>query len=236
MPQPKPPPNNCVRCGVLFSAVKVMRRPSGNLQWVAYASGKTCSPACGRAWISENPERKRKISEAFTGERHWNWQGGKSRLHDYSNRGPGWAGIRAKIIERDGGKCRCCGIDRVECKARYGRDLDVDHIEPFHNFIRLSEANRPGNLMTLCASCHRKAEAKRTGVQAILPFGPRARTHKGYARGARVNTAKLTELDVRAMRRRAAAGESISTLAAEYGVDRSNAYLLVNRKIWKHVA
>lgn len=46
---------------------------------------------------------------------------------------------------------------------------------------------------------------------------------------------KLTADDVRAIRRRAAAGESRGDLAAAYGINRSNIRGIVVGKTWKHV-
>ena len=47
--------------------------------------------------------------------------------------------------------------------------------------------------------------------------------------------AKLTEDDVREIRRRAAAGEMYKDLAAEFGIARSGVSEMVNRKTWRHV-
>lgn len=230
----KPKPRPCVRCGAVFSPVKPIQRTKG-VQMIGHNAGKTCSAECAHAWISENEERKRKIGAAFTGERHPNWQGGKSRLNDISYRGRGWQKRRAKALKRDGWRCVDCGIGREECRARFGRDLDVDHVEPFHNFTNAAEANRLPNLRTRCASCHRIAEAKRTGVQMVLPFSPKRGAHRGYARGERINTAKLTELDVRTIRRRAAAGEKAAGIAADYPVSESYVHTVIGRRSWKHV-
>jgi hypothetical protein len=48
--------------------------------------------------------------------------------------------------------------------------------------------------------------------------------------------AKLTAEIVRSMRNRAAAGEKIKSLAAEFGVDNSTASVAIARKTWRHVA
>jgi len=56
-----------------------------------------------------------------------------------------WAVLRQAILERDGWKCRDCG-------AR-GR-LEVHHVKPVRTHPGL--AFLPGNLLSLCASCHTK--------------------------------------------------------------------------------
>ena len=47
--------------------------------------------------------------------------------------------------------------------------------------------------------------------------------------------AALTEAAVRAMRKRHAAGESIASLAAEFGVHDSTAHSAIHRNTWRHV-
>jgi 5-methylcytosine-specific restriction endonuclease McrA len=229
----KATPKNCLNCECLFTGLKWF--PSRG-KFASTNGNRTCSRVCHLEWIRRNPERKAKISAAFTGHRHPNWQGGKARLNSISRRGTGWQKQRRAALARDRFQCADCGVSEAECRERYGRGLDVDHIEPFHNFRNSQEANRLRNLVSRCASCHRKAEAKRTGVQMALPFGDsEKRRHKGYARGERVNTAKVTALDVMAIRARCAAGMSRHKLAKEYGLALTTVSHMVARKIWRHV-
>jgi len=74
--------------------------------------------------------------------------------------GPNWQEQRQRVLERDGHRCRTCGAT-----ARPGQGLHVHHIRPFREFGYVPgrnraylEANRPENLVTLCPSCHRRAE------------------------------------------------------------------------------
>jgi len=55
-----------------------------------------------------------------------------------------WEEIRIKILKRDNSKCRECGKPAK----------DVHHITPF----RISYDDREENLVTLCKSCHKKAD------------------------------------------------------------------------------
>ena len=56
-------------------------------------------------------------------------------------------GNRESTIEADDYKCRDCGINRDDHKAKYGQDLGVFHIDGDLN------NNDPSNLVTLCKSC-----------------------------------------------------------------------------------
>ena len=60
--------------------------------------------------------------------------------------------IRLAVRTRDGFRCQVCGA------AEGGREHDVHHKIPFKAFTSAIEANRLDNLITLCSSCHRKAE------------------------------------------------------------------------------
>jgi DEAD/DEAH box helicase domain-containing protein len=77
--------------------------------------------------------------------------------------GPNWAAQRDAARARDGYRCRQCGVPERE-----GRQHDVHHLTPFRTFDyrpganeRYVAANRLENLITLCPSCHRRAERGR---------------------------------------------------------------------------
>jgi DEAD/DEAH box helicase domain-containing protein len=74
--------------------------------------------------------------------------------------GPNWEAQRAAARARDGQRCRRCGAPERE-----GREHDVHHLTPFRIFGYVpgrndlyKVANRLDNLITLCSSCHRRAE------------------------------------------------------------------------------
>lgn len=54
----------------------------------------------------------------------------------------------------------------------------------------------------------------------------------GAARGEKSGSAKLTEVAVREIRRRRAAGEALKTIAADYGIHRVSVGEVANRKKW----
>jgi hypothetical protein len=228
----KASPKRCLNCDTLFTPIK--RNSLG--RWISYNDGKLCSASCQLAWVSNNEARKRKISEAFTGDKHPNWQGGKAQLNNISHRGPNWLKQREAALKRYGRSCVDCGMTEAQCLAAYSRGLDIDHEVPFHNFGDYRKANRVSNLRPRCASCHKVAESKRTLVQMVLPMQDNhKRMHKGYARGEKVNTARLSATDVLAIRRRAGAGEQKTALAREFGVSKSAIGYAVAGKTWRHL-
>lgn len=221
----KAKPTTCKNCKCQFTGLKFMRG-----KFISVNDATICSRACYIAWLSNNKERKRKISAAFSGDKHPNWKGG---FVHRDSRGPGWRKLAARIRKRDGNKCLSCGVGNDECLERYGRILDVDHKTPFHNFTRLKDANNPSNLQTLCASCHRISEAKRTGVQMSLPIGQFR--SKEYTLGEDHPQAKATEADVIEIRRRHEAGETIVSIARDFAFARHTVGNIARRRSWTHV-
>lgn len=148
---------HCISCGVWFSSLK-WNSTIGRL--VADNFRKTCSDKCFSDSIKNNQDRKDKISKAFVGSNHPNWQGGSS----YGNRGfrgISWRKVRLEAIQRDNFKCVHCGIGRDEHFKKYGCDFNVNHIKPFFQFGgNTTLANKLSNLETLCKSCHTKADWK----------------------------------------------------------------------------
>ena len=103
-----------------------------------------CSDKCQYAWLSE----------AFTGEGHPNWEGGTE-----ANYGRGWNRVRRRALERDDHECVICGTGREEL----GRNPDVHHVVPVRAFVEApatteADAHYLENVVSLCPSCHRKAE------------------------------------------------------------------------------
>lgn len=90
---------------------------------------------------------------ALSGPEHPAWKGGVSFPY-----GKEWREKRSRAIERDDGECRACGISQETHREQEGRGLDVHHIRPARLFDEDEEANRLGNLVTLCRSCHTRWE------------------------------------------------------------------------------
>ncbi len=83
--------------------------------------------------------------------------------------GPNWPAQRDAARARDGYVCRNCGAPERE-----NRQHDVHHITPFRTFGYVPGvndfyqlANRLENLLTLCATCHRRVERTR-GARGAL--------------------------------------------------------------------
>jgi DEAD/DEAH box helicase domain-containing protein len=67
--------------------------------------------------------------------------------------GKDWERIRQAIRRRDKFICQSCG------KVETTQEFHVHHRIPFRQFTRPEEANRFENLVTLCPTCHMKAES-----------------------------------------------------------------------------
>lgn len=148
----KAKPKNCVNCKCLFTSIKL--NVDGRL--ISNSAGKTCSSKCHIEWIKNNQARKDKISFAFSGSRHPNWQGGS---HYMASRGNGWKKLRKQILERDDYKCVKCGMTEMQSNEVYSCGLHINHIKPFHQFGGKTKlANRHSNLESLCTSCHTKTD------------------------------------------------------------------------------
>lgn len=89
-------------------------------------------------------------SENFVGENHPCWQGGTNDHQDY---GENWQDRRQETLEDDCYTCQSCGDDSEQVSI-----LHVHHVIPYEAFEEDALAHRDENLVTLCASCHRKWE------------------------------------------------------------------------------
>lgn len=98
-------------------------------------------------WLTLSEELVAGLSDAAS----WIGEGSFSR-------GPDWPQQRHSVLERDGYACRWCGA-----KARPGQGLHVHHLRPYSTYGQGDDspwqtANDLSNLVTLCPSCHRRAE------------------------------------------------------------------------------
>ena len=145
--------SKCAICSCEFSAISL--RSGGGY---ARVERVTCSPMCFSEFMKTNEDRKKKISEAFTGENHPMWRGGVSSFPQ--RRGAMWGKKREEVFSIKGDRCELCGISRDESRIKYGCDLHIDHITPWHEFNNEDDANSISNLRPLCISCHGKDGAK----------------------------------------------------------------------------
>lgn len=84
----------------------------------------------------------------------------------------GWDRTREVVLERDDHSCAQCGISREEHKQCTGRDLDIHHILKQRLFDEEKDADVPGNLISLCRSCHGEIECM--SPYGIFHFQPEA--------------------------------------------------------------
>ncbi|MFN2415740.1 MAG: HNH endonuclease [Pyrinomonadaceae bacterium] len=95
-----------------------------------------CGRACFAAW---------RTSSEWTGENNPAWLGGHTQY-----RGENWNRQRKAARKRDNDTCQHCGTVKA--------NLPVHHKRPFYLFDNYREANRLTNLVSLCPSCHTKAD------------------------------------------------------------------------------
>jgi DEAD/DEAH box helicase domain-containing protein len=72
--------------------------------------------------------------------------------NDPNDYGPNWQQQRERARARDNYRCQGCGA------PEQGREHHVHHRIPFRAFATLELANQLQNLVTLCSTCHRRAE------------------------------------------------------------------------------
>lgn len=85
-------------------------------------------------------------------------------LNDKNDYGPNWQKQRDLARARDGYTCQNCGLRETD------RQLHVHHKIPFRNFTSWEQANQLDNLITLCPTCHKLAEAPvrlRSGLAGV---------------------------------------------------------------------
>ncbi|MGE5603161.1 MAG: DEAD/DEAH box helicase [Nitrososphaerales archaeon] len=107
-------------------------------------------------------------------------------LSDPNDYGPEWAATRDAVRRRDSYRCQGCGTVEMA-----GRQHDVHHKMPFRAFVAdevrreglpvalaWKVANRLDNLVTLCQSCHHRAES---GIRTRSGLGGAAALIEGVA-------------------------------------------------------
>jgi len=109
-----------------------------------------CSMGCRGEWISQNRR----------GENHPRWIENNNSI----SYGGTWKQKRKERLEKDGHECVVCGKSNAQEELDSGRGLSVHHIIKAREYLQddgtLNEerAHRIENLITLCASCHRRWE------------------------------------------------------------------------------
>ncbi len=92
-------------------------------------------------------EHRKKCSDALKGEKHPNWQGGKSEVNAVVRKSFEYKLWREAVFKRDRWTCVWCGAKG---------DIHADHIKRFSLFPELRFAIDNGR--TLCIPCHRTTD------------------------------------------------------------------------------
>lgn len=146
----------CSTCGVDFSIESgrvrehnfCCKKCSNKFPRTAWNKGTHFSPTAGKELSQEHRE---KISLAQKGEKHWNWQNGKTSISRRIRVSMEYRSWRSKIYKRDNYTCQYCGT--------VGAELNAHHIEEFSkNENRRFDVD---NGITLCAPCHYALHGKR---------------------------------------------------------------------------
>lgn len=99
------------------------------------------------------PERRLKQRNSIKGDKHWNWQGGKTDLNRILRNSYEAKKWRIDVFTRDNWTC-------VLCHARNGNGftvkLNADHIKSWHKYPELRFELSNGR--TLCLECHKKTD------------------------------------------------------------------------------
>jgi len=112
------------------------------------------------AWKNKHPQSSKDYPDFYV---DFNEDGLRYTSSPYE-----WPAVRMLILERDGRRCRFCGLDGSKSRKLrasfknfmwYTNGLEVQHIIPSKD----GGANHPKNLITLCYSCHKKTFKKGYG-------------------------------------------------------------------------
>ena len=120
----------------------------------------------------KSPEHNKKVADAqrgkkkpnLSGEKHWNWKGGKTPENLKIRRSLEYKLWRTAVFERDNFTCVWCGSNK-------SGTLEADYIKPFCDYPELRFAIDNGR--TLCVSCHKKTDTWGARVRKWRPSLPK---------------------------------------------------------------
>jgi len=159
---------HCVVCGISF-----LIHPSD----IALGRGKYCSNECRYIGLQKRIEGeclicKKKLIWSLSRQGLYcsyecvmKGRANFRHLHAKAYRGPNWNTQKLAVLKRDNNTCQYCHHKQQVDEPR----LSVHHIKPFREFHGDWEnANQLNNLITLCASCHVRAETGKINLN--LPY------------------------------------------------------------------
>jgi len=159
----------CQGCGDTFSVHKHRSKDAKfcnmtcyhRTRWSGTRSDTAKCETCGNPFRAFDCEARKFCSHpcyvasgngAMAGSSSHQWKGGTSQHY---KRGPDWKAVAERARSADGHKCRGCGKQQAEMSGTR-KSLDVHHIVPWS----VSNSNALENLVTLCRSCHHRAEPR----------------------------------------------------------------------------
>lgn len=89
------------------------------------------------------------IGKRQKGEKHWNWQGGKTKEGKRVKLSIEYSLFRKAVLARDKYTCQ-------HCQKVIGNNLEVHHIKSFADYPKLRCVIENG--ITLCKKCHKKTD------------------------------------------------------------------------------
>ncbi len=113
--------------------------------------GKYCSKECYYSDLKQRMIGRKMSTKArskISGKNHYNWKGGRSLINRKRFKNAEWDAIKKQVYSRDNRTCQKCG------KNCLWMDISCHHIKPW----RESKDNSLENLVTLCRSCHARAD------------------------------------------------------------------------------
>lgn len=158
----------CAQCQVVFERKAYMARWSRE-------RGPFCGSQCYGAWQQENthgeanpyyrPEAHLSVACDECGRNFHRIRSYRRGAHQFCSRdcfhsfakenwkkplpkgyGKSWPSRKRAALSRDGHECQDCGAQE---------SLVVHHLRPYLDFEQAVEAHELGNLVTVCAACHR---------------------------------------------------------------------------------
>lgn len=227
-------PHTCRTCGALFTPIK-FRKAEGVFR--AYTGRHNCSAECAfKAKGLVTKRRMRETRDQWVGPSNPMWKGACLRRNK-SYRGPDWAATAEAMRKRDGYQCRHCGMTQADHEAKWHQVLEVHHIVPFTEFTDYLAANRPSNLVTLCKTCHMRADRAIRQRQLLMVFDdePRKKSIEGVYRGANNARALLDDEKVVAIKIRLRRGDKHKAIAEDFGVKKHVIAAISRGQNWAHV-
>jgi len=122
------------------------------------------SPMKGKHHTSESIEKIKENTTIYSGEDHWNWQGGITPLYKqirFCNRYDEWRNL---VFRRDSFTCQHCKILGVRFEAHhiklFSTLLKENNITTLEQAILCESLWDLNNGLTLCEECHNKTKGK----------------------------------------------------------------------------